>query len=150
MEKPEYQIREMLIGDVSAVASIESCLGRTNWNKQLFRGEFDLAPALRYWLIAALDNECVGFGGISYGAEESHILNVGVAIGHQRKGLARLILKQLLEWAAEQGASTYFLDVEIGNTPAISLYESFGFEEISVRADYYGRGRDALVMHLQR
>lgn len=44
----------------------------------------------------------------------------------RRRGLARAVLDALLEWGAEQGATTLWLHVETGNDPAISLYESLG------------------------
>jgi ribosomal protein S18 acetylase RimI-like enzyme len=46
----------------------------------------------------------------------------------RRRGLARTVMGGLLEWGAEQGASTVWLHVETGNAPAIALYESLGLE----------------------
>jgi len=48
---------------------------------------------------------------------------------HRRQGLARVVMAALLEWGAEQGASTVWLHVETGNEPAIALYESMGLAE---------------------
>jgi len=45
---------------------------------------------------------------------------------HRRQGLARGVLAALLEWGAEQGATTVWLHVETGNDAAIALYESLG------------------------
>lgn len=47
----------------------------------------------------------------------------------RRQGLARSVLAALLEWGAEQGATTLWLHVETGNEPAIRLYESLGLVE---------------------
>lgn len=44
----------------------------------------------------------------------------------RRRGLARTVLATLLEWGAEQGATTLWLHVETDNSPAIALYESMG------------------------
>jgi ribosomal protein S18 acetylase RimI-like enzyme len=52
-----------------------------------------------------------------------------VAPGHRRQGLARAVMAALLEWGAEQGATTVWLHVETGNEPAIALYESMGLAE---------------------
>jgi ribosomal-protein-alanine N-acetyltransferase len=38
------------------------------------------------------------------------------------------------------------LEVEISNEAAIALYQSMGYEKISIRRDYYGAGLDAHVM----
>ena len=39
-----------------------------------------------------------------------------------------------------------FLDVAADNTPALALYRSLGFQDISRRARYYGGRTDAIVM----
>jgi N-acetylglutamate synthase len=44
----------------------------------------------------------------------------------RRRGLARAVMAALLEWGAEQGATTLWLHVETDNAPAIALYESLG------------------------
>jgi ribosomal protein S18 acetylase RimI-like enzyme len=44
----------------------------------------------------------------------------------RRRGLARAVMATLLEWGAEQGATTVWLHVETDNDPAIALYESMG------------------------
>jgi N-acetylglutamate synthase len=45
---------------------------------------------------------------------------------HRRQGLARGVLAALLEWGAEQGATTVWLHVETGNEPALALYDALG------------------------
>jgi len=45
----------------------------------------------------------------------------------RRRGLGRLILGTLLEWAADQGAEQAMLEVFPHNEPAISLYRQLGF-----------------------
>jgi GNAT superfamily N-acetyltransferase len=47
---------------------------------------------------------------------------------HRRRGLARVLLARLLEWGAEQGATTLWLHVETGNEPALTFYESLGLQ----------------------
>ena len=44
----------------------------------------------------------------------------------RRQGLARALMAALLEWGAEQGATTLWLHVETGNAAALALYESLG------------------------
>jgi GNAT superfamily N-acetyltransferase len=45
----------------------------------------------------------------------------------RRRGLAKLVMDALLEWADEQGATDAFLEVVPENTSAVALYESLGF-----------------------
>jgi len=46
---------------------------------------------------------------------------------YRRQGLARSVLRSLLDWGAEQGATTAWLHVETDNQPALALYGSLGF-----------------------
>lgn len=45
---------------------------------------------------------------------------------HRRQGHARALVADLLESAAEQGATTVWLHVETDNQPALTLYEGLG------------------------
>jgi N-acetylglutamate synthase len=59
---------------------------------------------------AAVDGDWIGVHAIE------------VAPAHRRQGLATAILASLLEWGAEQGATTLWLHVELTN-PAIAWYD---------------------------
>lgn len=64
---------------------------------------------------AALDSDWLG------------LHDVHVATTQRRRGLAGQVVDALLEWGAEQGATTAWLHVETDNEAAIALYERFGF-----------------------
>lgn len=54
-----------------------------------------------------------------------HSLHVSPRL--RRRGVATHLVGELLEWGAEQGATTVWLHVETGNAAALALYESLGF-----------------------
>jgi ribosomal protein S18 acetylase RimI-like enzyme len=54
----------------------------------------------------------------------------------RRRGLAKLVMDALLEWADEQGATDAYLEVTPDNTPAVTLYEALGF---TTRHQYHYR-----------
>jgi len=64
---------------------------------------------------AGLDGDWIGL----------HALHV--AAPYRRRGLAGLVLDELLELAAERGATTAWLHVETDNEPSRALYEGLGF-----------------------
>lgn len=47
----------------------------------------------------------------------------------RREGIGRALLRELVDWGAEQGARTAWLHVEDDNAAALALYESCGFAE---------------------
>jgi len=55
------------------------------------------------------------------------LAGIETAPSARRRGLARLIIKTLLDWAAERGAVYAMLEVAEGNDPALALYASMGF-----------------------
>ena len=51
--------------------------------------------------------------------------------------------------AREQGAKRMLLEVRVDNTPALALYERFGFAKMGLRKRYYQpEGIDAYTMSL--
>jgi len=52
---------------------------------------------------------------------------VETAESARRRGLAKLVVDALLEWADEQGATDAYLEVMPDNAPAVALYASLGF-----------------------
>lgn len=88
---------------------------------------------------------CVAMDGV----DETHLLNIAVALDWQGRGLAQVLLQALYERCQQQRAQALWLEVRPSNTRARSLYEREGFVDIGVRKHYYpaesGR-EDALVM----
>ena len=50
-----------------------------------------------------------------------------VDAGSRRRGLGQAVLTALVEWGAEQGAHTAYLQVLADNTPAVEMYRRLGF-----------------------
>ncbi|MGZ4488869.1 MAG: GNAT family N-acetyltransferase [Nocardioides sp.] len=65
--------------------------------------------------VAAYDRDWVGFRSIE------------VAPDARRRGLGLAVMAALLEWGAERGASTAYLQVLGDNAPALALYAGLGF-----------------------
>ena len=56
------------------------------------------------------------------------------------------MLDQLVDLSRDLGVTYIFLEVRSDNTSALSMYSSFGFVEISKRANYYPDGTDAVIL----
>ena len=135
--------------DLSHISDIEARAYEFPWSQGIF------ADCLRAgyccWTLVA-GGQVAGYGILSVGAEEAHLLNLCVDPDFRRRGLARRLLNHLLRLAREHYATICFLEVRPSNPGAIALYEGQGFRKIAVRRDYYParQGReDAVVMTLQ-
>lgn len=79
-------------------------------------------------------------------ADEAELLTVAVRPAARRHGLARALVERAAAQAAALGAAAMFLEVAEANAPALGLYAALGFAPRGRRRNYYGAGRDALLL----
>lgn len=91
----------------------------------------DLVPPGGVLLLARVDGEVVGIGGVRFlDTEQAEVKSMFVAERFRGLGLGRRILARLDEIAAEAGCRVVRLDTSAYLTPAVSLYRSAGYREI--------------------
>lgn len=91
--------------------------------------------------VAVCGGQIAGFVLIQDAPDHQDVLLLVVAPLYRRQGIARRLMQTLLTLKKQM-----FIEVEATNTPALSLYQSLGFEPIGQRRDYYGPNRHAIVM----
>ena len=135
--------------DVPAVAAIEQRAYEFPWTPGIFRD--CLGAGYACWVAESGDG-LMGYGVLSVGADEAHLLNLCVDPAWQGHGLGRRLLKRMVDLARWHMADRVFLEVRPSNPNAIALYASEGFLRIGQRPRYYpakdGR-EDAIVMALE-
>jgi len=145
-EVPEVQIRPMMEIDLPEVALVEQQSYAFPWSENIFRDCLRVGYTCR---ALDLSGQIIGYGVMSLGAGEAHILNVCVRNEFRNLGFGRRLLEHLLERAAAAGVAEAFLEVRPSNLSAIRLYQHLGFEQIGIRRGYYqapdGR-EDAIVL----
>lgn len=114
------------------------------WSLAQFKEEF--AGPARHYLVAEVENVVIGYCGVMVQGEVTDILTLTVSPEHRRKGIAREMLKRMIDWSRNQRVDAVMLEMRVGNLEAHPLYLASGFREISMRSDYYGPGVDAIVM----
>lgn len=148
VENAECIVRPMVRTDIPLIHAIESMAYEFPWELETFRSCFKVG--YHCW-IAERASVVVGYGIMTIGAGESHVLNVCVSPDFQGKGYGRVIFNQIIEEARRYKVETMFLEVRPSNPKAIRLYRSLGFNEIGVRKNYYPARHgheDAIVMAL--
>lgn len=73
---------------------------------------------------------------------EVEIKTICVLPEYRRKGLAQKLMQQI-------SGDKIFLEVEENNIAAIGLYKKLGLTQFGSRKDYYGAGKNAILMSLQ-
>ena len=131
---PAVEIRAMSDLDVPVVIVIERAGYQFPWSEGIFRDCLRVGYVCR---VADVGGEMAGYGIMSVGAGEAHILNVCIRDEYRGRGFARKILVYLLDRARASGMREAFLEVRPSNTAAARLYQSMGFEQVGVRRGYY-------------
>jgi ribosomal-protein-alanine N-acetyltransferase len=143
------QFRPMRQVDVPQVAAMEERAYAFPWTAGIFRD--CLGAGYACWVAESPDG-LMGYGVLSVGADEAHLLNLCVDPVWQGHGLGRRLLRRMIDLARWHMADRVFLEVRPSNPNAIALYASEGFMKIGQRPRYYpakdGR-EDAIVMALE-
>lgn len=141
----ETHSRPMRWWDIADVHAIEQeVFAGTAWSPAQFWSE--LAQQDRTYLVCDVSAKIAAYGGLMVRPPTADIQTIAVAPEHRGHGLARDLLRRLLDVALAGACTEVLLEVRADNTPAIALYESEQFEVIARRTSYYGPGEDALIM----
>lgn len=136
----------MTVADTPAVMDIELQVYPFPWTLSIFRDCLQVGYSC--WVCEEAGT-LLGYGVMSSGAGEAHLLNLCIRPSAQGRGLGRRMLRHLMGVARAHRADTLLLEVRPSNIPAWRLYHSMGFNEIGTRRNYYpatGGREDALVM----
>jgi len=142
------RIRQMLVKDLDAVVLIEREVFLFPWTKGNFG---DSISSGYYCYVLEIGNHIFGYGVMTIGADEAHILTLSVASEWQREGWGEKLLHYFISLSKENNACSIFLEVRKSNLGAAKLYEQIGFRQVGARVGYYpamGGREDAIVMEL--
>jgi len=142
------QLRPMSVNDLDMVAELESSVFaqgiHTPWKRDMFYEE--LSQPGRTWWVAHDQGRVIGFAGGTLAGSDFEIYDVAVEEAHRRSGVASRLLSRVAYDAQMLGAQTISLEVWDGNEAARALYATLGFAEAGRRPDYYGQGKNALIL----
>jgi len=140
----------MTAEDIPAVHAIESASFPTPWPPYAFRQELETNRMARYLVVKAEDR-VVAYAGIWLMVDEAHVTTFAVLPAYRRRGIAGLLLSELMTLSADLGAVVCTLEVRLSNAAARRLYQKFGFKPVGLRPRYYSdNGEDALIMTTDR
>lgn len=141
-------IREMRYSDLDELAVIEQASFSVPWTRGML--EEECFNSLARYRVIEYQGIIAGYIGMWHIMDEGHITNLAVRPEFRRRGFAGKLLQDLIDYAAENDINAITLEVRVSNIPAISLYESFGFQVEGRRKNYYAdNGEDALIMWLK-
>ncbi|MBT3505433.1 MAG: ribosomal protein S18-alanine N-acetyltransferase [Piscirickettsiaceae bacterium] len=139
----------MTSDDLLKVASIEKQSTAFPWSLKHFQD--CLKAGHQAWVMCDSDQQIVCFTVVQKVVDELHLLNICVQRQQQGQGFGKTMLNHVIQHAKQLGSVLIVLEVRRSNAKAQSLYNKAGFNEMSVRRDYYPakQGReDAILMGL--
>jgi ribosomal-protein-alanine N-acetyltransferase len=132
-----------------AMASAHAQAFDTPWSQAVIEELLDGPGAYAF---VALHEDPLGMVMCRAIGGEAEVLTLAVPPWTRRKGVALALMTAAIDQARALEANRMFLEVDVGNAPAIGLYERLGFTRAGLRKAYYDRGAngraDALVMRL--
>jgi ribosomal-protein-alanine N-acetyltransferase len=144
MSTVDTDIRRLTYADLPQVVAVERRAFPTPWSLAMFVLELS-KPGGVCLAATGEQGELTGYLICSRYDVVWHVMNVAVDPVHRRNGIASRLLATLLQRVGEDASLT--LEVRTSNTPAIALYERFGFRSAGVRPRYYqDNGEDAVIM----
>ena len=142
------QLRPMSVNDVGQVVRLEqeAFAGDVHdpWSYALFEEEF--AQPGRTWWVAHDQGDIIGFAGGMLAGDVLEVLDVAVRPTRRKEGIGTRLMQRIAYDGHVLGAQSITLEVSATNDVGLALYRSLGLEQVGRRRDYYGKGKDALIM----
>jgi len=114
---------------------------------QRARGLFGGSPRSEPPSVAAASERVIGFVGLWFMVDEAHVVTIAVAKADRRRGLGELLLITAIELAQRRAQEVVTLECRVSNSPALALYEKYGFRQVGIRKRYYtDNNEDAAIM----
>ena len=133
---------------IASIVRIERESFSDPWSEEAFVGMLD-SPLALFTVALGDDDEVIGYTAATGAWEDGEILSVAVENPARGKGIGGALLDSAIAALKNQLVTRVFLEVRESNAAAIALYKSRGFEQMSVRRNYYRRPvENALVMRL--
>ena len=137
-------IEKLKMSEIDDILELNKELSINTWPKSSF--EHDMNNGLSLINVLKINDEIIGYYDIWFLFEVADIAFIAVKKGYQHMGYGTLLMKDIIQKCIENNIEFINLEVRKDDANAVGLYKKFGFEEVNIRKDYYGKGKDALCM----
>ncbi len=130
----DFTLKKMSAEHISQIAILEKECFSEPWSENALSEELENENS--HFLVAVSD-DVMGYIGVQEICGEAYITNVAVFGKYRKFGIGRALLKAACDGAKSRNCEFITLEVRESNVPAISLYESEGFEKAGIRKNFY-------------
>ena len=137
-------IEKMTLKDLEKISDIFYSEFDDYWTINMLKQELENSNT--YYVVAKINDEIVGFGGVYKILDEMNINYIVTKKNKRNLGIASQILYNLISFANTKKIKTIMLEVNEKNIFAIKLYEKFEFKKVGLRKEYYNNTDNAIMM----
>ena len=119
--------------EIPQIAELEKLCFTSPWSEESIKSTFKNASNKFF---TAIENDIIGYIGVSISADEGYILNVAVHPDFRGRGAGKALVSFVIENYKEK-LSFLTLEVRPSNIVALKLYSSLGFKKVGERKNYY-------------
>ena len=116
------------------------------WSKSQWERELTDPKRICLGIIELQTKKLLGLCSAWLVIDELHITFIAVHPIHQRRGLGKCLLLDLIKRSKSLQTNRIYLEVKDTNEPAKAFYKSIGFKTTGNRSDFYKDGSDALLL----
>ena len=117
------------------------------WSKSQWERELTDPKRICLGIIELETKKLLGLCSAWLVIDELHITFIAVHPMHQRKGLGRILLSDLIKRSKSLHTNQILLEVKNNNEPAKAFYKFMGFKTVGIRSNFYKDGSDALILN---
>lgn len=141
-----FEIIELTREHEQAISEIENAVFSVPFQREQIK--FSLNDKKHKKLFGVLfEDKLVGYIEMQEILGEAEVNRMAVLSSFRGKQLGKELLARGLEFAKERNCKVCFLEVRKNNRVARNLYESFGFEPVGERKDYYTLPTDDAIIY---
>jgi len=147
----KYKIRPVCYSDIKQIYEIEKLSFAYSYPYSLLDSLRSAAPDT--YLVYEEDGKILGYVvAVILDNSAAHIVSIAVHPNYRRRGIATLLMNELLKILEMKKIDLIFLEVRVNNDAALHLYTKFGFKITKILKNYYEDKCDAFVMtrHLKK
>tara|TARA_Y100001968_G_scaffold159880_1_gene146158 strand:+ start:43 stop:507 length:465 start_codon:yes stop_codon:yes gene_type:complete len=117
------------------------------WTESQWKKELTDPKRICIGIIEVETKKLLGLCSAWFVIDELHITSIAVLPIHQRKGLGKLLMTDLIKRSNSLFTNLIHLEVKDTNDSAKAFYKSMGFEIVGSRSNLYKDGSNALIFN---
>lgn len=139
------EILKATILDIPQLLELEKENFKHPYNAENLKYEIEENPVSHFHLLKD-GEEIIAFIDFWITFDSATICQICTKASRKKQGFAEFLLNDALKMMKDELVEFLTLEVRKSNIPAISFYKKHGFNEVTIKPQYYDDGEDAIYM----